>query len=80
MSKSVPVHTNEHLLTFDYGIAACQDYTIQLAVEGYDPVSQTVSSQCAQTPRQSSGGGAFGPLGLIAGLTLLALRRRARVA
>jgi hypothetical protein len=85
---------NEYVLSFDYGIAACQEYTIQVAVDGYGEATKTVESSQASCGGggssdgggstdggggSSGGGGAFGPLGLITGLSLLALRRRLRV-
>ena len=68
---------NEYVLSFDYGIAACQDYTIQVAVDAYGEATEAVkSSQASCGGSSSGGGGAIGPLGLIAGLSLLAFRRR----
>jgi Ca-activated chloride channel homolog len=75
---------NEYLLTFDYGVAVCQEYKIQVAAEPHGEAEQTVAASCPPPPSAAStsagagagGGGAFGPLALIAGLSLLALRRR----
>jgi len=71
---------NEYLLVFPFAIEECKPYDIEVAVEDFD-FSETlqVSSRCPPPTGGSSGGGggAFGPLGLIAGLSLLALRRRA---
>jgi Ca-activated chloride channel homolog len=73
---------NEYLLTFDYGVAVCQEYKIQVAAEPHGQAEQTVSASCPPRPLASStsagGGGVFGFLGLIAGVSLLALRRRLR--
>jgi VWFA-related protein len=72
---------NGYVLEFDYGIAACQSYNVQVAAVTHGEGEQTVAASCPPPlTSDGGGGGAFGPLGLIAGLSLLALRRRLRVA
>ena len=77
---------NEYLLVFPFDIEECNTYEIDvaIAVEEFE-FSKTleVESRCPSSPgggSSSGGGGAFGPLGLIAGLSLLALLRRLRAA
>ncbi len=77
--------TNEYQLTFA-GVDSCdrQDFTVSMDELGLEPASGVFTHRgCDETTGSSSsggGGGAFGPLGLIAGLSLLYLRRRLRVA
>ena len=74
---------NEYQLIFPYAVEECKTYDIEVSVEEFN-FSDTVrvSSRCTSSTGGSSsgGGGAFGPLGLIAGLSLLALRRRLTMA
>jgi hypothetical protein len=79
---------NEYLLVFPYDVKECQTYGMRILISGeeFDDFSTlvNVSSRCPSSTGggsgSSGGGGAFGPLGLIAGLSLLALRRRRRAA
>jgi len=67
---------NEYLLVFPFDVEECETYKIEVSVDGFDFLEE-VSSRCPSSPGGGGGGGgAFGPLGLIAGLALLALRRR----
>ena len=76
---------NEYLLVFPFDVEECTTYKIEVSIDEYS-FSETVevSSRCPSSTggvsSSSGGGGAFGPLGLIAGLSLLALRRRLVVA
>jgi len=72
--------TSEYQLTFA-GVDSCdpQNFTVSMDELGLEPASGVFTHRgCEDTTGGSSsgGGGAFGPLGLIAGLSLLALRRR----
>ena len=73
---------NEYLLVFPFDVEECKTYDIEVSVEEFNFSELVrVSSRCPPpTSGSSGGGGAFGPLGLIAGLSLLALRRRLRLA
>ena len=66
---------NSYLFTFDSTITDCKPRTISIEVLG-ETQEVTFTRRPCDPPRQSGGGGAFGPLGLVAGLSLLALRRR----
>jgi Mg-chelatase subunit ChlD len=76
---------NEYLLVFPFDVEECTTYDVEVSIDEYS-FSETVkvSSRCPSSTggvsSSSGGGGAFGPLGLIAGLSLLALRRRLMVA
>jgi len=75
--------TNEYLLVFPFDEITCETtYEIKVSLKDYDfdRTLDVQSGSCPPPPRSSGGGGAFGPLGLIAGLSLLALRRRLVVA
>jgi len=71
--------TSEYQITFA-GVDNCdpQDFVVTVDKLGLEPASAIFTHRgCEDTTGGSSGGGgAFGPLGLIAGLSLLALRRR----
>lgn len=76
--------TTEYQLTFA-GVDSCdrQDFTVSVASLGLEASGQFTHRGCEDPPgsgSRSGGGGALGPLGLIAGLSLLALRRRLRAA
>ena len=70
---------NEYLLTFPSGIDNCEEQ--ELTVQVNSDIGKATFQHTGCSPSGgSSGGGAFGPLGLIAGLSLLALRRRLTMA
>ena len=82
--------TTSELLTTEYqvtfaGVDNCEPQDFTVSVESLDLEASGVFTHrgCETSGGSSSssgGGGAFGPLGLIAGLSLLALRRRLVVA
>ena len=71
---------NEYVLSFDTGVTDCRTYPFTIEIEGVGTQTGAFAHRgCVPSGGGSSsggGGGAFGPLGLIAGLSLLALRRR----
>ena len=70
---------NEYLLSFETGVTDCQTYPFTVEIEGVGSQEGQFTHRGCPPPTSSGssgGGGAFGPLGLIAGLSLLALRQR----
>ena len=72
--------TTEYQITFA-GVDSCepQNFTVSVESLGLETSGVFAHRGCDEPPgggSRSGGGGAFGPLGLIAGLSLLALRRR----
>ncbi len=72
--------SNEYVITFDSGISDCEVYKFTLKIADAEKDFQLQHRGCIPpaTGSGGGGGGAFGPLGLIAGLSLLAMRRRLR--
>lgn len=68
---------NAYLFKFDSTITDCNPHTITVRVGDLEEEA-TFTRRACDPPRQSSsgGGGALGPFALVAGLSLLALRRR----
>ena len=76
---------NEYVLTFSSNISDCNPHTIEVRVTGQAAATTTFTRCTASTapPSGGGGGGGGGSTGLlefIAGVSLLALRRRRRIA
>ena len=71
---------NEYVLSFNTGVTDCKTYPFTVEIEGLGSQTGVFTHRGCPTADggSSGGGGSFGPLGLIAGLSLVGLRRRLR--